>query len=773
MRLLPVLLAAIAVTYLIASLLPRSDDFNLWIDGALGLSTVWVPALVAWMVVRSVRKWRPDLLLMATALLCWALADTYYVLESAAGRDVPLPSPADLGYGSFYVLMLIAVVLTSRARAVHVTGPILLDSVIGALGAAAVLTLLLDPLVKSTFGGPLTLAGLFGISYCLMDVMIIIKLSGTTAAAAGALGRSWALLFLGVLALTGADIAYAFLEVDGLYIMGAPVDAGWAIGLALISAWTVTQRLPVARRTTSTSVVPAQALPLLATASGLIVLVAASQQRVVPLAVILAGLTVALAALPLVSFQRVLLTQVNRYARTDELTGILNRRALYTDFPRRLAVSTELPSAVLLLDLDKFKEINDGLGHDKGDQLLQQVAARLTAQLGPLDLLTRMGGDEFVMHLDQCDSERAQAAALGIRAALAAPYDLGGVTIHISASIGISCYPAQGQDLSSLLRKADIAMYAAKSEHTGYAVYSDGEGSNARGEFHTVQALNEALTDHQLILHYQPKIGLADGRVCGVEALVRWEHPVLGLLQPDTFLGRFDEAGLMPALTDVVLDQALDQAAVWSLRGRPLPVAVNLPASSIMDAGLPAQILDMTSSRALDPSILVIEITEDVLISDRSRAAANLRMLREMGVRIAVDDFGKGYSSLSYLRELPIDELKLDKSFILSMMSDTRATALVVSTIDLAHSLGLEMTAEGVEDTETYRALGDYGCDLAQGYFMSRPVPAADLDMWLGDGARITQQESAVPAVVPPESSSPVGLEDAPLHERVEGLVDS
>ncbi|WP_187393345.1 bifunctional diguanylate cyclase/phosphodiesterase [Arthrobacter echini] len=773
MRLLPVVLAAVVVAYLAGVLLRSSDAYNLWLDGVLGLLTTWVPALVAWSVVGVTRGGRPDLMLVATALLCWAFADTYYVLESAAGRDVPLPSPADVGYLCFYVLMLVAVILAARARALYLTRPALLDSVIGSLGAAAILTLLLDPVVKSAFDGPLTLTAIVGVSYPVMDVLLIISLTGTTATAGGVLGRQWALLILGILALASADIAYAFQEIENVYVMGAPLDAGWAIGLALISAWTITQRNPVEHRPDLHAIVPAQAVPQVATAAGLIVLVVASQRPVVALAVILAGSTVALAALPLAFFQRVLLAQVNHHARTDELTGIPNRRALYADFPRRLAVNTELPSAVLLLDLDKFKEINDGLGHDKGDQLLQQVAARLTAQVGPLDLLTRMGGDEFVMHLDQCDSEHAQAAALGIRAALAAPYDLGGVTIHICASIGISCYPAQGQDLSSLLRKADIAMYAAKSEHTGYAVYSDGGGNNARGEFHTVQALNEALTDHQLILHYQPKIGLADGRVCGVEALVRWEHPVLGLLQPDSFLGRFDEAGLMPALTDVVLDQALDQAAVWSLRGRPLPVAVNLPASSIMDAGLPAQILDMTSSRALDPSILVIKITEDVLISDRSRAAANLRMLRQMGVRIAVDDFGKGYSSLSYLRELPIDELKLDKSFILSMMSDTRATALVVSTIDLAHSLGLEMTAEGVEDTETYRALGDYGCDLAQGYFMSRPVPAAGLDMWLGDSARIMQQESAVPAVVPPDSGSPVGLQDAPLHERLEGLVDS
>jgi EAL domain-containing protein (putative c-di-GMP-specific phosphodiesterase class I) len=214
---------------------------------------------------------------------------------------------------------------------------------------------------------------------------------------------------------------------------------------------------------------------------------------------------------------------------------------------------------------------------------------------------------------------------------------------------------------------------------------------------------------------------------------VRWEHPVLGLLQPDAFLKRFDEAGLMPALTGVVLAQALDQAAVWASRDQPVSVAVNLSASSIMDSRLPDQVAAMTLARGLSPSALIVEITEDVLVADRHRARTVLAALREMGVRIAVDDFGKGYSSLSYLRELPIDELKLDKSFILTMMDDARATALVVSTIDLAHSLGLEMTAEGVEDEKALRALTDYGCDLAQGYFMSRPVPADEMDAWLSN----------------------------------------
>ncbi|MCU1552809.1 MAG: GGDEF-domain containing protein, partial [Arthrobacter sp.] len=516
-------------------------------------------------------------------------------------------------------------------------------------------------------------------------------------------------------------------------VVGTPLDAAWALGAALIAYWTVVQSRSGAAATRHGWAIPVQAVPALATLAGLGVLIVATQQRVMVLAVVLASLTLALAALPLVFRQRIRLLDATRQARTDELTGLPNRRALYGDLPGRLAAAAGRPSAVLLLDLDKFKEINDGLGHDVGDRLLQQVASRLSGKLRPADLLTRMGGDEFVVHVGDCAPDEAQAVALKLREALGDPYDLGGVTVQVNASIGISLYPGQGEDLSLLLRKADMAMYTAKSMRSGHAVYSDGDAAPGSSQFHTVRALNEALRDNQLTLHFQPQLTLATGEVRSAEALVRWEHPVLGLLQPDAFLRRFDEAGLMPALTGVVLTKALDQAAIWASEDRSISVAVNLSASSIMDSQLPDQVAAMTFARGLSPSVLIVEITEDVLVADRHRARTVLAALREMGVRIAVDDFGKGYSSLSYLRELPIDELKLDKSFILTMMDDARATALVVSTIDLAHSLGLEMTAEGVEDEKALRALTDYGCDLAQGYFMSRPVPAGEMDAWLSN----------------------------------------
>lgn len=726
-------LFAVAAAYAAGVMFRDGEDFSLFVDGVLGLLAVVLPAAVGWLMVYRLKGRRPEIVLAAAALSCHAAGDTYYVAVSAAGGNVPLPSLADVGYVGFYLLMLTALAVTVRRQLGDMAGVVVLDSVVGGLGSAAFLTVALEPVLNSAFGGPHSAAAVLDAAYPLMDLLLVAAVIAIAATAEQNVGRGWGLLVLGLLIHTGADIVYALLEINDLYVVGTPLDAAWALGAALIACWTVVQSRSGAAATRRGREIPVQAVPALATLAGLGVLILATQQRVMVLAVVLASLTLALAALPLVFRQRIRLLDATRQARTDELTGLPNRRALYGDLPGRLAAAVGRPSAVLLLDLDKFKEINDGLGHDVGDRLLQQVASRLSGQLGPADLLTRMGGDEFVVHVGDCAPHEAQAVALKLREALGDPYDLGGVTVQVNASIGISLYPGQGEDLSLLLRKADMAMYTAKSTRSGHAVYSEGDVAPGSSQFHTVRALNEALRDNQLTLHFQPQLNLATGEVRSAEALVRWEHPVLGLLQPDAFLKRFEEAGLMPALTGIVLAQALDQAAVWASRDQPVSVAVNLSASSIMDSQLPHQVAAMTLARGLSPSALIVEITEDVLVADRHRARTVLAALREMGVRIAVDDFGKGYSSLSYLRELPIDELKLDKSFILSMMDDARATALVVSTIDLAHSLGLEMTAEGVEDEKALRALTVYGCDLAQGYFMSRPVPADQMDAWLSN----------------------------------------
>jgi len=440
-----------------------------------------------------------------------------------------------------------------------------------------------------------------------------------------------------------------------------------------------------------------------------------------------------------VALRSIRLVQKLGYDAThDSLTGLTDRRGLYTDGQARLAETPGRRRALLLLDLDKFKEVNDSLGHHAGDQLLVEVGARLRGQLRSGDLLARLGGDEFAVLLEDAGGEEAASVAEILRATLVEPFTTlagssaaGRVTLHSTVSIGIARFPDDGPDLSALLRKADIAMYKAKTSGEGYHVYSDSDNAGGAVRLRTVDELQTAITSDQFVLHFQPKVDLDTGDVHSVEALVRWDHPTRGLLYPDAFLDLVEASGLMRAMTRLVLEMALDQAALWQGQGRHLTIAVNLSASSLVDGGLPDEVFAMLAARGVGPSALQLEITEEFLMADRERARNILTRLRDGGVQISIDDYGTGYSSLSYLRELPIDELKLDQSFILPMADDARAAALVASTIALAHSLDMRMVAEGVETEVAYAALKRLGCDQAQGYFMSRPVPAAELDRWL------------------------------------------
>jgi len=425
-------------------------------------------------------------------------------------------------------------------------------------------------------------------------------------------------------------------------------------------------------------------------------------------------------------------------ATHDSLTGLANRRALYTEGQARLVKTPDRRRALLLLDLDKFKEVNDSLGHHAGDQLLVEVGSRLRGQLRGGDLLARLGGDEFAVLLEDVGHDEAGSVAENLRATLAEPFTtmpgssaVGGLTLHSTVSVGIALFPDDGPGLSALLRKADIAMYKAKTSGEGHHVYSGTDDADGTNRLRTADELRTAITSDEFVLHYQPKIDLETGDVHCVEALVRWHHPTRGLLYPDAFLDLVEVSGLMRAMTRRVLELALDQSADWEARGQHLTVAVNLSASSLVDAHLPEEVFAMLAARGVPPDALQLEITEEFLMADRDRARTILSRLREGGVQISIDDYGTGYSSLSYLRDLPIDELKLDRSFVLPMAEDSRAAALVASTIALAHSLGLRMVAEGVETEVAYLELRRLGCDQGQGYFMSRPIPAAELDRWL------------------------------------------
>jgi diguanylate cyclase (GGDEF)-like protein len=702
------------------------------VDGWLGSLTQFVPAVVCWAALYRSGARRLQVGFAAAAVTSYSLANGYYILTLSGAQALPFPSPADLGYLLYYPLILAALGALTYRQLRHLSWPVILDSAVGALGAAALLAVLLSPIVATALDEPVSLGSAFALAYPLFNLVLVAGVVGIAAAGMDA-GRRWAFLVMGLIVLTAADIVYALRLATDSYVIGTPLDAGWAIGLTLVAVWVDGSTLPGRPERRGLARHWSLVVPALATAAGLGVLIVSSQTSVSVLAVCLASVTLVMAAArtQLAFRQLAKMADLRSQAHTDDLTGLPNRRALYNDVPLKLAAVPGRPSALLLLDLDRFKEVNDSLGHDVGDRLLVQVGRRLAAQLDAADMMARLGGDEFAILISDAGAEQASAVAGRLRSALALPFTLEGISLQANVSIGIALYPDHAQDLTGLLRKADMAMYAAKAARAGHRIYSGDNDNHGDERLRTLQELRTALRDDELLLHFQPKIDLVTSEVRGVEALVRWQHPTRGLLYPDSFLTLAEEAGLMHDLTQIVLGKALDQAAIWHARGEPLSVAVNLSASSLIDASLPARIGSMIEARGLTAAALMLEITEEFLMADRDRAHAILTLLRSSGIHIAIDDFGTGYSSLSYLRDLPVDELKLDRSFVLPMAEDARAASLVASTVALAHGLGMRIVAEGVENEGVYADLTRLGCDEAQGYHLARPLPATDLDDWI------------------------------------------
>jgi diguanylate cyclase (GGDEF)-like protein len=425
--------------------------------------------------------------------------------------------------------------------------------------------------------------------------------------------------------------------------------------------------------------------------------------------------------------------RLRHQATHDRLTDLPNRVALHEEAERKLAGARRSGclAALLLIDLDRFKEVNDTLGHEQGDHLLIEVAHRLREVLRRRDLLARLGGDEFAVLATLPHRGALGEVATRVHAALARPFVVAGVAVELGGSIGIALQPDHGDDVSMLLRRADVAMYQAKRAGTGIETYDPGRDPYSAERLQLLSELRHGIDHDELVLHFQPKVALATQRVVGVEALVRWQHPERGLLGPGDFLAIAERTGLIADVTRWVLDAAVRQCAEWRERGTDLPVAINLAAANIVDTSLPDAV-DATLRRWNVPGeLLQCEISEDTVMGETRRATEVLERLRAMGVRLSLDDFGTGHSSLSYLKSLPLDEVKIDRSFVTGMAVDVSDAAIVRSTIDLARHLALDVVAEGVESEEVLEVLVSLGCDIAQGFLLSRPLPADQLDGWL------------------------------------------
>jgi diguanylate cyclase (GGDEF)-like protein len=418
----------------------------------------------------------------------------------------------------------------------------------------------------------------------------------------------------------------------------------------------------------------------------------------------------------------------------DALTGLANRTLFRSRVERAIERSRHTGDTVgvLALDLDNFKDFNDTLGHGEADGLLTGVAERLRAGVGPEDLVARLGSDDFgVLVVGSEDVGDLRRLAARVRSKLDEAFVIAGLRLGVSASMGIAWTSENSLDAESLLRRADVAMHLAKTQRSGVELYETASDPYSPERLVLAGELREGISRGELVLHYQPKLAVDTGKVVGVEALVRWRHPERGLVPPGEFIELAERTDVIGALTMHVLRTALGQVAAWRRVGIDLPVAVNLPAQLLLDRDLPSDVASLLEGFGLAPDSLVLEITEGSLIHDPHRSAQILDELSCMGVRIAIDDFGTGYSSLAWLKRFPVDEIKVDRSFVTDLVEDESDAAIVRSTIELGRSLGMLVVAEGVETAEVLEQLAGYGCDVVQGFLISRPVPAAQLVTWL------------------------------------------
>ena len=474
----------------------------------------------------------------------------------------------------------------------------------------------------------------------------------------------------------------------------------------------------------------------------------------------LGPLGLALFALVLVIFQHLvgelLLSrqrskELHRKATMDDLTGLANRerfRARVEEEVVKCSASSE-SFAVIIMDLDRFKEVNDTLGHDFGDLLLKELGPRLADQVGAEGLVARLGGDEFAIFpgLYTGSVEALEKFASDLLDLARQPVVIDELSLGLDASIGIARFPEDGEDAHTLLRRADLAMYAAKEAQTGWKSYDPELDKHAAQRLSVLSDFRRALLHDEIVLHYQPIVELGDMVVCGAEALVRWEHPALGLLPPAYFMPAVEQTSLIGPMTSHVLDRALAQCAGWRRAGREMTVSVNLSVRNLLDNDLPGEVEKLLSLHSLPPGALQLEITESMIMSDPERARATVMRLSDLGVHLSVDDFGTGYSSLGNLRQLPINELKIDRSFVTPMLNDESDLIIVRSTIHLGHDLNLRIVAEGVEDEETLTALAELGADLAQGYHLSKPLAPAAFNEWV-DRAAALKTPAPAPALL-------------------------
>jgi diguanylate cyclase len=743
---LAILLGAYLISLLVRSptqSIPLVDDW-----GVFAFELV-ASGLCLWRAATSRRRAVP--LLLGLGILSWTLGDAVLAAESAGGATPPVPSLADLFYLAFYPTVYVALVLLTRKHLNRLGATTWLDGAVAGLGAAALCACFaFNTILHSVGGSGLSVAT--SLAYPIGDGLLLILAVGGTAIITGRNKAQW-LLVAGAIAITAVGDTFNLFSGSGAPSQVGTIFNGmaWPCAILLISiaVWVrPLQRSPLAIDET-----PGFLLPGLGAGAGLSILVVDTLHQVSPVAVGLATATLIIVGIRLtlsVRGLRVLTEKRHRQAITDDLTGLGNRRQLFNLLDAFFADNADPDTidrrlSLLYVDLDHFKEINDSFGHSAGDELLRQLGPRLMARLRDTDVLVRVGGDELAVLILDADSTYAAAVAQRLIAVLDQPFELDSISVRVGASIGIATAPTDATDSASLLRCADLAMYRAKVGPEPYEIYRrelDDDGNRLR----LVDELRDAILGGHLEVYYQPQIDLVTGERSAMEALVRWPHARLGLIPPLDFIPLAEEAGLMQSLTALVLERAVAQCAAWRAAGQMLTISVNVSATNLLDAGFSGFVIATLAQHDVAPSSLILEITETTIIQDFELCKQVITQLRALGLGVSIDDFGAGVTSLAYLGSLAASELKLDRSFLSRLATgDTeRNLALVRATIALGHKLNMRVVAEGIEDIEALNLIAAIGCDLAQGYFISQPMPAKDFNTHAAPFENLPASESDV-----------------------------
>lgn len=667
---------------------------------------------------------------LAIGLLGWLVGDGIWNYYELRWHTAPFPSATAVAYLLLPIGACLAMLLLPGNRSREARGRMLIDGLIvaGSFFLVSWMTILRP--MFDTMGGRGRLEFAVLLSYPVSDVVILTVAAVVLNQATGAQRRVLTVLTVGVACMAVADSGYAYLVAKGQYTGASLIDLGWAAGLLLVTVAAWVARGPMADGDNALEL-PSWAsiwmpyAPLLLAA-----IVTATQPVDVRRSQSVAAFSVLLVVAVLfrqylsVRENRRLLAVVAQQANTDPLTGLGNRALFNNRLGQAMALHERGRASVglIMLDLNGFKLVNDTFGHQAGDALLRGVAGRMRGAVRSGDTVARLGGDEFAVIVED-SSENAKLIAYRIMRSFDGPFSISGEQLEIRPSVGLAVLD-QGEPTTAaeeLLRRADVAMYSAKkSGADGVRTYGAAmqEGADVR----LLADLRGAIAAAELVVYYQPKYDLRTSAIVGVEALVRWPHPERGLLGPHDFLHLVREHELMWPMTELVVKKALDDVVRWRSDSIAVPVAVNLFAPLLADLELPEKIAAGLASRGLTSNALTVELTEDLLLGDLDKTREVMSQLRHNGIRIAIDDFGQAYSTFSYLRDLTVDELKLDYTFVSAISSDRRTAVVAQAILAMSHKLGMNTVAEGVVDAETAALLREFGCDYAQGYFYCPPM---------------------------------------------------